>query len=147
MSLGVYWEKERIGELELTGKYSREYRFRYLVQKRAISLSLPVQAEPFTPAQSRPFFEALLPEGAVRDQIAASLKLVASDSYGLLAALGRDCAGALQIMEARRLSDVPDTRWLDQQQLDELVERQATFAVLTRTRRRGLSTLRLRQAM
>lgn len=121
MSLGVYWDKERIGELELTGDSSREYRFRYLRQTRAISLSLPVRAEPFSPVESRPFFEALLPEGTVREQIASSLKLASSDSYGLLAALGRDCAGALQIMEARRLSEAPACRWLDQRQLDELI--------------------------
>ena len=121
MSLGVYWSKERIGELELTDQFSREYRFRYLASNRAISLSLPVQAEPFTPAQSRPFFDALLPEGTVREQIAASLKLASSDSYGLLAALGRDCAGALQIVEATHPSQAPDCRWLDQRQLDELI--------------------------
>lgn len=122
MSLGVYWDKARIGELELTGeRRSREYQFRYLETARPISLSLPVQPEPFTPAQSRPFFEALLPEGTVREQIAGFLKLATSDSYGLLAELGRDCAGALQIMETRRLSDAPDVRWLDAAQLDALI--------------------------
>jgi serine/threonine-protein kinase HipA len=121
MSLGVYWDKARIGELELTGERTREYQFRYLQTDRSISLSLPIQTEPFTPSQTRPFFEALLPEGAVREQIAASLKLAASDSYGLLAELGRDCAGALQIMETRHLSDVPDVRWLEPGQLDVLI--------------------------
>jgi serine/threonine-protein kinase HipA len=121
MSVGVYWDKARIGELELTGERTREYRFRYLQTDRSISLSLPIQTEPFTPAQSRPFFEALLPEGTVREQIAASLKLATSDSSGLLAELGRDCAGALQIMETRRLSDVPDVRWLEPEQLDALI--------------------------
>ncbi len=121
MSLGVYWAKVRIGELELTGERTREYRFRYLKADRPISLSLPTQSEPFTPAQSRPFFEALLPEGSVREQIAASLKLASSDSYGLLTELGRDCAGALQIMETRRLSDVPDVHWVEPEQLDQLI--------------------------
>lgn len=121
MSLGVYWEKERIGELALAGERMREYQFGYLQTDRAISLSLPIQTEPFTPGRSRPFFEALLPEGTVREQIAASLKLATSDSYGLLADLGRDCAGALQIMETRRLSDVPDVRWLDAGQFDALI--------------------------
>ena len=77
--------------------------------------------ETFTPAQSRPFFEALLPEGAVREQIATMLRLAASDSYGLLAELGRDCAGALQIIEHKRLSDVPSVRWLEPEELDRLI--------------------------
>lgn len=121
MSLGVYWDRARIGELELTGEGSRDYRFRYLRTERPVSLSLPLQSEPFTPAQSRPFFEALLPEGVVRERIAGSLKLAASDSYGLLTELGRDCAGALQIMETTRISDVPGARWLTEEQLDALI--------------------------
>jgi serine/threonine-protein kinase HipA len=96
VTLGVYWDRTRVGELELVGEKTREYRFRYLTADRPISLSLPTDTTEFTPARSRPFFEALLPEGVVREQIASTLKLAASDSYGLLAELGRDCAGALQ---------------------------------------------------
>jgi serine/threonine-protein kinase HipA len=121
VTLGVYWDRARVGELELAGEKTREYRFRYLETDRPISLSLPTDATEFTPAQSRPFFEALLPEGVVREQIASSLKLAASDSYGLLAELGRDCAGALQIVEHKRLSDTPSVRWLNSGELDQLV--------------------------
>jgi serine/threonine-protein kinase HipA len=63
----------------------------------------------------------LLPEGLVREQIAAQLKLSASDSYSLLAALGRDCAGAIQVVEARRMSEPPSVRWLDREQVDALI--------------------------
>ncbi len=122
MSLGVYWDAQEIGMLERVDERSREYAFRYTQPSRAISLSLPLSQEMFTPAQSRPFFEALLPEGAVRDQIASQLKLAASDSFGLLAELGRDCAGALQIVDTTRMSDPPSVRWLDESELDALVE-------------------------
>jgi serine/threonine-protein kinase HipA len=123
-SLGVYWDGEEIGRLERVGERSREYTFRYSTTPRPISLSLPIdrERERFTPAESRPFFEALLPEGAVREQIASQLKLAASDSYGLLAELGRDCAGALQIVETRRMSEPPSTQWLDDRELDLLIE-------------------------
>jgi serine/threonine-protein kinase HipA len=57
----------------------------------------------------------------VREQIAAQLKLAASDSYSLLAALGRDCAGALQVMDAKRMSDPVSVRWLDEDALDTLI--------------------------
>lgn len=121
MTLGVYWDKVRVGELELAGERTREYSFRYLETQRPISLSLSTTTEAFTPAETRPFFEALLPEGGVREQIATTLKLAASDSYGLLAELGRDCAGALQIIEHRHLSDDPTVRWLEPEALDELI--------------------------
>jgi serine/threonine-protein kinase HipA len=122
MSLGVYWDTQEVGRLERVDERSREYSFRYTQRSRAISLSLPLSQESFTPAESRPFFEALLPEGAVREQIAGQLKLAASDSFGLLAALGRDCAGALQIVDNKRMSDQPSVCWLDDSELDELVE-------------------------
>lgn len=122
MSLGVYWGGKLVGCLERVGESSREYVFEYVEDAPAISVSLPVEQKSFSPAESRPFFEALLPEGAVRDQIASQLRLASSDSYGLLAELGRDCAGALQILETKRLSDPPDVRWLDSGQLDALIE-------------------------
>ncbi|MDQ6805019.1 MAG: type II toxin-antitoxin system HipA family toxin [Actinomycetota bacterium] len=121
MTLGVYWDRVRVGKLDLTGERTREYSFRYLDTQRPISLSLPTSTTSFTPAESRPFFEALLPEGAIREQIAATLKLAASDSYELLAELGRDCAGALQIIERERLSDLPSVRWLEPIELDQLI--------------------------
>ncbi len=121
MSLGVYWDGEEVGRLERVDERSREYSFRYTDASRPISLSLPLGAEPFSPAESRPFFDALLPEGAVREQVASQLKLAASDSYGLLAELGRDCAGALQIVDAERISAPPSVRWLDDGELAALV--------------------------
>jgi serine/threonine-protein kinase HipA len=58
----------------------------------------------------------------VREQIANQLKLAASDSYGLLAEIGRDCAGALQILEAKRVSETPSVLWLDDEGLDALID-------------------------
>lgn len=122
MSLGVYWDTQEVGRLERVDERSREYSFRYTQRSRAISLSLPLRQETFSPADSRPFFEALLPEGAVREQIASQVKLATSDSFGLLAELGRDCAGALQIVDTKRMSDAPSVLWLDENELDTLVE-------------------------
>lgn len=121
MSLGVYWDGDEIGRLQRVDERSREYFFKYTPPMRAISLSLPISEGPFTPAQSRPFFEALLPEGGVRERIASQLKLATSDSYGLLSELGRDCAGALQILEAERMSETPSVHWLDSSELDALI--------------------------
>lgn len=122
MSLGVYWDRQEVGRLERVDERSREYAFDYTDASRAISLSLPLDERSFSPTQSRPFFEALLPEGTVREQVASRLKLAASDSFGLLAALGRDCAGALQIVEAGRMSETPSVSWLDEGELDALIE-------------------------
>jgi serine/threonine-protein kinase HipA len=122
MSLAVYWDGQEVGRLERVDERSREYAFHYTQASRPISLSLPLGQARFTPAESRPFFEALLPEGGVRERIASQLKLAASDSFGLLAELGRDCAGALQIADAKRMSEKPAVRWLEERELDALIE-------------------------
>jgi len=88
VSLSVYWDGAEVGRLERVDERSREYAFRYVRGERAISLSLPTDRTEFSSAESRPFFEALLPEGTLREEIAAQLKLAASDSYGLLGELG-----------------------------------------------------------
>jgi serine/threonine-protein kinase HipA len=126
VTLQVAWDGQPVGVLEQVADTSREYAFRYTDRSRALSLSLPTTKERFTPAESRPFFEALLPEGTLREQLASQLKLAAGDSYGLLAALGRDCAGAIQIYEAKRMSDPPAVAWLDDDALSELIRKLPT---------------------
>ena len=121
--LGVLWDKELIGELARTGDaYGIEYEFRYSENAaRAISVALPLRADTYAPAECRPFFEALLPEGTVRETLAAEFRLPLNDSFGLLRVLGRDCAGAVQILEERRMSETPDVHWLDEAALSKLI--------------------------
>lgn len=122
MSLGVYWDGVEAGRLKRVDERSREYSFSYSNLERPISLSLPTDQPSFTAAESRPFFEGLLPEGVLREEIANQLRLAASDSYGLLAAIGWDCAGALQITAGEPPSEHPEVRWLEDEELDQLVE-------------------------
>lgn len=60
-----------------------------------ISLSLPLQPEPFSPAQTRKFFEGLLPEGFTRRNLAQWMHVAEGDYLSLLYGLGRECLGAL----------------------------------------------------
>jgi serine/threonine-protein kinase HipA len=62
-----------------------------------LSLSLPLQREPFIPELSKAFFANLLPEGQLRDHFASKYRVSADDDFGLLSALGGDCAGALAL--------------------------------------------------
>jgi len=102
--LQVFLGAEKLGELERRGP--SRYRFEYegpVVDEHplgaiVLSASLPVRGEPFAPRQAAPFFEGLLPEGAVRATISNLLHLSEEDGFGLLAALGRECAGAVSIL-------------------------------------------------
>lgn len=62
-----------------------------------LSLSLPLRPEHYSHGVVASFLNGLLPEGESRRAVAADLDLLASDTYGLIRALGRDCAGALII--------------------------------------------------
>jgi serine/threonine-protein kinase HipA len=62
-----------------------------------LSLSLPLTSRRYPHGVVRAFLEGLLPEGEPRRALAADLDFRAGDTYGLIRALGRDCAGALVI--------------------------------------------------
>lgn len=70
---------------------------RYPLGTPLLSLSLPVDTREFPQGTVRPFLDGLLPEGESRKSIARDFGVAESDTYGLVAALGRDCAGAIVI--------------------------------------------------
>lgn len=77
--------------------YTEEALGRYDLGTPLLSLALPVGAQRYTQGVARPFLDGLLPEGEPRKSIARDLGLRADDTYGLIEALGRDCAGAVVI--------------------------------------------------
>ena len=62
-----------------------------------VSLSLPLQTEAFSPAQTKNFFEGLLPEGFTRRTVAQWMHVAEDDYLPILHGLGRECLGALCI--------------------------------------------------
>lgn len=102
--LQVFLGERKLGEMERRGpsRYRFEYEASVVDQQPpgavVLSASLPVQSGPFKPREAAPFFEGLLPEGVVRATIANSLHLSEEDGFGLLAALGGDCAGAVSVL-------------------------------------------------
>lgn len=62
-----------------------------------ISLSLPLQKAAFSPAQTKNYFDSLLPEGYTRRTVAQWIHADEDDYLTILHALGCECLGALQI--------------------------------------------------
>jgi serine/threonine-protein kinase HipA len=87
-------EKPRSRRIELT--YTDLACARWPARTPVVSCSLPVMA---SGQDATPFLNGLLPEGQTRATLAAQRDLVASDTWGLLAAYGRDIAGALVISD------------------------------------------------
>ncbi len=65
-----------------------------------LSVGLPLVPEAYPNAITRTFLDGLLPEGEPRRVLAEDLGLRAGDTFELIGALGRDCAGALVIQDA-----------------------------------------------
>jgi len=77
--------------------YTEDALHRYPLGTPLLSLSLPVVNRRYTQGIARPFLDGLLPEGEARRSIARDVKVRPDDTFGLIEALGRDCAGAMVI--------------------------------------------------
>lgn len=108
-----------------------------------LSHSMPVRADAYGPIETRTFFEGLLPERMRREELARELRLDANDSYALLAAIGRDCAGAIVIVpdEDGTAPDERPVEWLGDGELADLVEQlpRRPLGISRRERRMRLS--------
>lgn len=77
--------------------YTDEALARYPLGSPLLSLSLPLRPQRYTQGVVRPFLDGLLPEGDARKAIARDVRVSERDTFGLIRALGRDCAGAIVI--------------------------------------------------
>lgn len=77
------------------------YDSKYIHMKDAqpVSISLPLQDEPFSPERTKNYFEGLLPEGFTRKTVAQWMHADEEDYLSILSGLGRECLGALQVTE------------------------------------------------
>lgn len=80
-------------------------------------------------ARRRIFFDELLPEGVSRQRLAERARVSATDTLGLLAAYGRDVAGAVQIIDpaAEDALEVPSARELTTAEIVALLDDMAGF--------------------
>lgn len=99
--LRILLNNRLVGHLfkETSGATSFRYDESWLDWDNAIpvSLSLPLREDAYRGARVTAVFENLLPDSeALRRRVAERVGAEGSDAYSLLAAIGRDCVGALQ---------------------------------------------------
>lgn len=104
--LAAWLHDERVAELAFDGvrgvqlTYTATAIERFGLNGLALSASLPVRREPYGPALTTPYLDRLLPEGAARSLLERRFGVPRGDTFHLLEALGRDCAGAVVILDA-----------------------------------------------
>ena len=101
--LRVYQNDRLVGQLLKQPSGAIEFRYDrgWLDRSTAfpVSLSLPLREEPWRGEPVAAVFENLLPDStALRRRVAEKVGAAGSDAYSLLAAIGRDCVGALQFV-------------------------------------------------
>ncbi len=67
-----------------------------------VSLTLPLQEEPYESNVLFPFFDGLIPEGWLLHIVSKNWKLDQNDRFGLLLVACKDCIGAVRIEEAEQ---------------------------------------------
>jgi serine/threonine-protein kinase HipA len=104
-SLAVWMNGERVGTWSLPARGPQEFRYddNWLRSSRfrPLSLSLPagLGAATLTGSVVESWFDNLLPErDAIRRRAQARFQAASTSAFDLLAAIGRDCAGAVQLL-------------------------------------------------
>jgi serine/threonine-protein kinase HipA len=128
--LAVWANGTRVGEWRLPGRGAMEFQYDAAwlgsPESRPLSLSLPITQPriPHRGAVVGAYFDNLLPDSeSIRRRLQQRFQTESRDAFDLLAALGRDCVGAVQILPADH--PPPDIRRIDATPLaDEDVARE-----------------------
>jgi serine/threonine-protein kinase HipA len=124
--LRVFLNDELLGELERQGPTRYRLHFDPQAVERhgegsiVLSTSLPLRDEAYPNGLTKPFFEGLLPEGVARREVARSVGVSETNGFGLLGAIGVDCAGAVVVLPPG--VDRPaagEILWLNEEQIAE----------------------------
>lgn len=88
---GIVWQDE--------DGYGFKYNEDYLQSKDAVavSLTLPLRAEPYKSNTMIPFFDGLIPEGWLLEITVKNWKANPNDRMGLLLIACKDCIGAVSV--------------------------------------------------
>jgi serine/threonine-protein kinase HipA len=104
-SLALWANGEYVGRWTTTARGDMELQYDSAwvssPRGRPISLSLPftLNNQPLKGDHVAHYFEGLLPDSdAIRKRVAARFKTGSTEAFDLLAAIGRDCAGAIQLL-------------------------------------------------
>jgi serine/threonine-protein kinase HipA len=111
-ALSIWTNGQRVGTWRIPARGEMELRYDADWMKspagRPLSLSLPfgVDTSPLKGEKVANFFDNLLPDSIeIRKRLASQFKTGSTEAFALLAALGRDCVGAVQLLPEEALPD------------------------------------------
>jgi len=132
LSVFIEINGENVSVGEIAGKDSNDACFTYAEaylenpDHRAISIGLPLEEKTFDAKRTRIFFEGLLPEGFTRRCVAEWMHMDENDYLSILAGLGRECLGAIKIVDESDEAIHPEYRELSAEEVYALASEGAT---------------------
>lgn len=130
-TLDVWWDGELVGRFTETANRLAEFVYHEGYAGYPISVAMPVQPDPHYGRVPYDFLSNLLPEVDL-DRLARTYRVDGLDTFGIVGALGRECAGALQIVPSgedpfvstagyRPFTDVERDTWLEKRSTQPLL--------------------------
>ena len=113
LALDVWLDGSVVAELTMNRRRVPQLRYRLeYVERRGegalgLSIPLPVTSQPYRGDLVDYWIESLLPEGETRTVLERYFHVRRGDGFGLLRAIGRDCAGAVAILPAGQVLGDP----------------------------------------
>lgn len=103
-------ERTLVGTVETASGSEEHFRYDSVFEQRhsraPLSVALPVQKNPFDSRPTRIFFKNLLPEGEALAAVARELEVRSTSYLQVLQAVGRECVGAISIIDEGEPLDV-----------------------------------------
>lgn len=123
-------EKRLVGNISIISSDNAEFSYdeEYLHSQdaRPISISLPLEEKNFNTQRTRNFFEGLLPEGFTRRCVASWLRKDEADYLSILSGLGRECLGAISVVEENNAADTFSYKKMTKEEVQKLAQEGAT---------------------
>ena len=122
--LAAWMNGEKVGDWSIDARGQHEFRYEQAwadaAEARPISLSMPMRppTAPYRGSIVESFFENLLPDSAdIRRRAQIKFGAESTSAFDLLVEIGRDCAGAIQLLPPGQPSE--NVRQIDATPLDE----------------------------
>ena len=123
-------DKRLVGNISIISSDNAEFSYdeEYLHSRdaRPISISLPLEEKSFDAQKTRNFFEGLLPEGFTRRCVASWLHKDETDYLAILSGLGRECLGAISVVEENNIADTFSYKKMTEEEVQKLAQEGAT---------------------
>jgi serine/threonine-protein kinase HipA len=102
----IYVQSKYAGILQESDTgYQFTYDQKYLASDQAlpVSLTLPLQTEPFESKVLFSFFDGLIPEGWLLQEVSRNWKIERNDRFGVLLVACEDCTGDVSVRREETL--------------------------------------------